>query len=410
MRIAVSSHAYAECLQNSFGQQEPLATPDGTLNLGPYVACSADPSTPDAATILTQTQTANSPRISCNYSDIGTSRAGYAGVGGVALGDNVTPEQIALGSELADFQGATGPCYSNPLGGPCVSDITYGWLGGTLLHEMMHQHGYNHIEYSTPFYTCGINGTFALPDGETGPVYANSVPYIVQECIGGLMDQSSHQCSMHACDRNGLRLVKSVYAPPGDDSSCECVEDPQPGAQPLPPAPGDTSGGPIQCYVSTTDSNGTGWAGPSSMFLFNPANGLNSAFCIPDGSPSGLCGSALGGCTAADGRPIQWVVFDDYGVDVATGYTITAQDAGGGYFNACISTGGSTPVCRKWVGSPFGFDATGQPVYASGCIAADDWSANSVSSQGVLLSSSSVCVPDGTPSGSCRKWFGSCSL
>ncbi|MCL2448629.1 MAG: hypothetical protein FWD17_06770, partial [Polyangiaceae bacterium] len=146
-RIAANSPAFRECITKGFSQGVKMPI-DGSI-LGPYIACNTDPSTPNAQTILTSASTANPTRIVCNYADIGTSTAGYAGVGGVPPTDPTTFENIALGSDLGSIEGSSGPCFESFVNPslPCVGDATLGWIGAHIYHEVMHQHGYNHIEY-----------------------------------------------------------------------------------------------------------------------------------------------------------------------------------------------------------------------------------------------------------------------
>ncbi|HEY2514137.1 MAG TPA: hypothetical protein VGI39_24890 [Polyangiaceae bacterium] len=228
-RVATNSPAFKECIDTAFSQNLKVTPPGfGPVTIGPYVACSSDPPTPSAATILTSLMTANPTDITCDYSQIGTSKGGYAGLGGVPSDNPVTPENITLGSELGWLQNASLPCFSAAPGAACVADQGYAELGDTILHEVMHQHGYNHFEYGNPPFLCGI------PQSEN-PSYANSVNYQVGECIRAVIEESIDHCTMHqGCSTaHGLMLQDSILSA---SSSCSCVTDPKPNGPLLTPA------------------------------------------------------------------------------------------------------------------------------------------------------------------------------
>ena len=221
-RIATNSPAFVECIDKAYSSNVTFTPPNfGTMNIGPYIPCSTDPPTPGPATILASVNTANPTNIKCDYGKLGTSEGGYAGVGGVPADDSVTPESITLGSTLGWLIGGVEPCFASPTGSYCVSEQGFAEVGSTILHEVMHQHGYDHFEYGDPPFLCGI-------PAEKNPQYANSVNYQVGECIRVVLEESSDNCSMHSCPNGGLRLQDSLFG--SGSPTCSCVADPkQPG-------------------------------------------------------------------------------------------------------------------------------------------------------------------------------------
>ncbi len=216
-RIAANSPAFAECIRLTFSQNMVL---DENLQYtdGPYIPCAKDPPTPTADVILASATTPNPTDFACDYNpDLG-STAAYSSVGGVSANDPTAIEKITMARELSKFQNTSGPCYLG-YGGNCISDSTYGEAAAIIYHEVMHTHGYDHMEFKDPPYLCGI-------DPSLNPQYANSVPYMVTGCLQFTLQHSAQFCPMHQGCGSGLNLQQSVFAATGD---CACVADPIPG-------------------------------------------------------------------------------------------------------------------------------------------------------------------------------------
>jgi hypothetical protein len=273
-RIATNSPAFRECMNRAFTGPVSITPPGyGAINIGPHIACANDPATPSTTTIFNSLKTANPTRIVCDYADIGTSTGGFAGVGGVPSTDSVTAESIALGSELGWFQGTSGPCYENVSGLPCTADQGYAETGATIMHEILHQHGYDHFEYESPSnYLCGI------PASEN-PYYGNSVNYEVGECIRAVLEFSIDNCPMHgSCGTGGgLKLQNSIFS---STPTCSCVSDPKPGDPPL-LARQVRPAAPTSCGVLTS---GQGLVGSTTHASVNSCNGQYSLWMQTDGN------------------------------------------------------------------------------------------------------------------------------
>jgi hypothetical protein len=231
-RIAVNSPAFAECVDKAFSSFVSVTPPGyGLMQIGPYNPCLVtadghpDPATPGPGTILSNALSPNPVDIECDYNLLNTSEGGFANVGSVPLSDTSSRETITLGSVLGGFQGASAPCYANPGTGACITDDAYAQVAEAIMHEIMHQKGYDHTGYNpgnactmmTPDQLCGI------PCSEN-PYYGSSVPYEVGECVRVVLEESMVHCgSMHDCPGGGLQLVDSIFSP---SPWCGCVTDP----------------------------------------------------------------------------------------------------------------------------------------------------------------------------------------
>ncbi|MET0343394.1 MAG: hypothetical protein ABW252_20455 [Polyangiales bacterium] len=154
----------------------------------------------------------------------------------------------------------------------------------------------------------------------------------------------------------------------------------------------------VQCYVY--DDGYTNLAGPSDAVYFN---GPWSA-CIPDGTASGTCRKWFGMCTTTiTHQRVLFRTFND-------GYTSQSIAHDSVYVpstnQACIPDGTGTGTCRRWFGRATTTD--GQPVRCQ--LFGDGYSDTTGITDAIYFrASGSVCLPDGTASGTCRKWFGRCA-
>jgi hypothetical protein len=226
-RIAVNSAAFAECVATAMVQNTNAGRND--ITIGPYNRCESDPVPTDASTVLAYSKKPNDLLFSCDYSKIGTSEAARSG-----YVDSAGNERFTFGGVLGKMQTEKPNCNFNPDGlTDCVDDDTYIMVGDSTVHEVLHDYGYNHVEGDR---LCGIPAS-------QNPTYANSVNYIVSECIRSVLTQSKDLCPMHDDCGAGLKLVDSVFTGP---ASCHCVADPKVGSPaPLPPKL------PIGCIVTT---------------------------------------------------------------------------------------------------------------------------------------------------------------
>jgi hypothetical protein len=242
-RIAGNSPAFAECITSSFATKTNGGSlvPPG-LNIGPYLACSTDPKNTTAASVIALMKSVNPTAITCDYGDLGSkSLGGFAKL--VDEGNSTSnAEAISLANTLILILGKTVPCYLEPTNPTCIKNTDYAGLAGTIAHEVMHQHGFDHFEYGNPNFLCGIS------PGKN-PVYDNGIPYMVGECLYGVLDASDLNCPnmATACGDAALSLVTSTFAP---TATCGCVQLPAgstPGSHPLPPNMTDI---PTNCLAS----------------------------------------------------------------------------------------------------------------------------------------------------------------
>lgn len=163
--------------------------------------------------------------------------------------------------------------------------------------------------------------------------------------------------------------------------------------------PTDTAPPPVEdveCFVF--DSGYANIAGPSNAIFFRGPN----AACIGDGTAAGTCRRWFGRCrTKSKQVPVTFEAFEN-----GHGNPTAGQDAVyiRGPESACVPDGSSTGACRRWFGEPKAAD--GRPVV---CKAFDDGFANQTAEARAFFyrGENSVCVPGGS-AGECRKWFGLC--
>ncbi len=154
----------------------------------------------------------------------------------------------------------------------------------------------------------------------------------------------------------------------------------------------------IECRVF--NDGYTDMTGPSGAVFIN---GVNQA-CIPDGTATGTCRKWFGRCsTVTSNASVVFNAFND-------GYTslVGSTDAIfiNGQHQACIPDGTATGTCRKWFGRGQAND--GRNVI---CTVFDDGASNrSITSDAVFVNGNGQsCIPDGTAQGRCSKWWGLCS-
>jgi hypothetical protein len=113
------------------------------------------------------------------------------------------------------------------------------------------------------------------------------------------------------------------------------------------------------------------------------------------------------GSAISDGYVTQMrddMIFNDGGADETEHFDAVYFNASG---KSCIPGAPAEGECRKWFGNPVTGD--GQVVE---CFVFDDGYQNLVGPTRAIYyrGPHQMCIPDGTPAGTCRKWFGRCRV
>lgn len=199
-RIVSNTDTFRECVTDRITQQ--------------YIPCNGDPyySAPLEEQIdraLAATRFTNDVHMTCTGSTLGNASAAIGSYGhneaeGFVWGEWLTAVlgggefPICGPGETPDW----GPNSCRPAGWP------WSQVAGIAWHEVSHTHGYTH-DY------CGI----------TDPGYnfqADSIPYIVGNCLGQTIQDSAEACGENAaCGWVSFEVL--------EDGQCECRRDPVPG-------------------------------------------------------------------------------------------------------------------------------------------------------------------------------------
>ncbi|HEU4536556.1 MAG TPA: hypothetical protein VFS00_20670 [Polyangiaceae bacterium] len=157
----------------------------------------------------------------------------------------------------------------------------------------------------------------------------------------------------------------------------------------------------VECFVF--NDGYTDMAGPShAVYLASTGQA-----CIPDGTAAGTCRKWFGRCRTTDPShtPVLYRVFDGNGANAsAPADAVFSPERD----KACVPGNGATGVCRRWFGDMTLTD--GRPVE---CRLFDDGGTQKTKfteDEFYNFGSSKVCLPDGSPYGLCRKWFGECMV
>jgi len=130
----------------------------------------------------------------------------------------------------------------------------------------------------------------------------------------------------------------------------------------------------------------------------------DSAACTPDGTAKGNCRKWFGRCTTVEAAPrgVRFRAFDDGDSNVTPASDAVYNRAPN---RACVPDGTGTGACRRWFGLADSED--GRPVR---CYLFNDGYADVVGPTHAIYyrAPGSVCMPDGSAQGTCRKWFGRC--
>ena len=210
-RIAAVSDAYEDCIR-----QEVAAR---------YKECNGDP-------FYGQSQRRQIERVrsvSLSRNDLRISCTGGSGNASAAIGTygHTTKEEFSWGGWFGAVHSSLDlpVCSSgqNPDDDNCRY-AAYPWpytqAAGIVWHEVMHTHGYTHgANAQDPAkVACGYpNAT-----DRVWHFQRNTMPYIVGQCIGRVLERSGSHCNLQSCSGdNQLEIVTSY-----NSSSCKCVRDP----------------------------------------------------------------------------------------------------------------------------------------------------------------------------------------
>ncbi|WP_437740933.1 hypothetical protein WMF39_35500 [Sorangium sp. So ce1504] len=159
----------------------------------------------------------------------------------------------------------------------------------------------------------------------------------------------------------------------------------------------------VECFVF--NDGATELAGPTQALYFQ----RDGKVCMPDGTPGGTCRKWFGNCRTTDPShtPVLFSVFNDGRADMTS-------PSGAVYLTsnlkACIPDGTPTGTCREWFGAATLPD--GRPIE---CRLFEDGGAQKtkVTDDDMFMSGlPKVCFDNGTgyTYGKCRKWFGECMV
>lgn len=155
---------------------------------------------------------------------------------------------------------------------------------------------------------------------------------------------------------------------------------------------------PVECFVY--DDNFTNMVGPADAIYFAGP----SKACISDGTALGACRKWFGKCRTTITREPVWLgVHDDGRANLSEGsWSVYMRDSN----SACIPDGTASGTCRRW----FTF-AKNEQGKSTVCHAFNDgYTSVTKERSGVFYfrNPGQVCMPDKTAYGTCRKWFGRC--
>jgi hypothetical protein len=232
-----------------------------------------------------------------------------------------------------------------------------------------------------------------------------------------LLTLTSHPGFLQGNDRWNIDAIDVKLRNPNGSAICEefqsgsplvSITDGSPATFPTPnclPPPPPQEG--VVCSVF--DDGYTNMEGPSDAIFISgrTVNNEQGKACIPGGQ-FGVCRKWFGRChTVNTNVPVNFEVFDDGYANIAgPSDAVFIPKAGN---QACIPDGTSTGTCRRWFGRGTAND--GRHV---SCIAFDDGFANPTNLSDAIYiphpipGPGSACVPDPTPTGLCRRWFGRC--
>ena len=156
---------------------------------------------------------------------------------------------------------------------------------------------------------------------------------------------------------------------------------------------------PVSCTVF--DDGYTNQSSSSDAIYFAGS----SKACTPDGTALGNCRKWFGRCTTKESNPIavNFKVFNDGDNDQTALVDAVYMNSPN---KSCIPDGSPSGDCRRWFGLPETTDNRKVQCYLF-----DDGYSNKIGPTHAIYYANpgKVCMPDGTSSGACRKWFGQCT-
>jgi endonuclease/exonuclease/phosphatase family metal-dependent hydrolase len=208
---------------------------------------------------------------------------------------------------------------------------------------------------------------------------------------------------------DGGRCITPVGRRPCSDhlmvaSTLQFLTDPQ--TPPPEPPPAERA---VECFVfadggesRSAPADALYFAGPEQVCIPEPAGILDDRADDDEPAPV-FCGKWFS-CQTVQGKlPVTFQVFSDGGANAVSATAVYVRDVE----QACISDGTPTGACRKWFGEASLTD--GRRVACR--LFADGYGAMTNPTRAIYYREPSViCTPDGTPQGTCRKWFGRCAI
>jgi len=165
---------------------------------------------------------------------------------------------------------------------------------------------------------------------------------------------------------------------------------------------------PVICQVFDDGYSSPSATSDAIFISGRPVDQQQGKACIP-GSQFGICRKWFGRCfTEITSIPVRFRIFDN-GNTNETGLSdaIYVPKAGG---KVCIPDGTPSGTCRKWFGEGRTDDGRGVT-----CKVFDDGSSNASNPSDAIYVPSPIpragtaCIPDGSGRGTCRRWFGLCT-
>jgi hypothetical protein len=223
-RVAAASPAFQQCMAAAVNRTT-LLLPVYGQNVPPYRQCIGDPAygwTPaqQLGAVMMITHSENDVTMNC------TGGGGNASAN-IGLYDHADPEVFWWSGWLASvYHQLSVPVCGTP--GASPSDCRagpYPWpysqAAGIVWHEASHTQGYTHgaNDQANAINACGYAGD------PTWNFQANTMPYLIGECVNAVIDQSGTTCGgdlAAGCESGALRMIDSFSG-----TTCSCVHDPR---------------------------------------------------------------------------------------------------------------------------------------------------------------------------------------
>ncbi len=182
----------------------------------------------------------------------------------------------------------------------------------------------------------------------------------------------------------------------GFTSATDCTATPLATAWEVSPPPHDK---PVACTVF--DDGAANESTLSEAIYFADAQ----TACIPDGTSRGLCRRWFGNCiSTTDQVKVAFKVFND---GAANPTPLSRAIYNRAPSSVCIPDNTATGNCRRWLG-----EAVTENNLKVECYLFNDGLSDWIGPTSAIYyrQPGQVCMPDGTATGACRKWFGNCQV